>query len=1239
MTFLDGVKKYLPSATFLKRRATTEEIQSSPQDGQAHGVRPASPPVPMPGMTGSASSPTPKPSGFGSSSLQENPFRPYVFQLPPRAENDPSRYPPHRKSLFARRAKLTDYELCRPKRESVRSCDRDNEEENRLLGSTKRANDRDAVLIRPGITSTQTQAVGTKPSVKELGQFKPYNTLSRNPKSKHPDWKSAAPGHTTHAHHPSLRSNGVHQQAINVTDENSGHPRKKRKTNSPPAEYINLVEEDDPASVTAVSPLAAHVPMNRRASSQGSGSVSQTPRPKPSELRTLEFWGVEEETRIRNKTWVGSMRDVLGPEEDPEAFTQDSKKDRVKERRLEAARRAEKEVPGGIMQAVQIPALGSTTKLSGEDVRLSRTFMPTGGQPRNFDQPPIFDRESSDELQGPKTVPDCQSTGVRGDRGVSPSNIRNTNFSLKTKPKRPRSIRPKGKEQIRSFSIDFFQGGSTTSGHGQVVVDLSERIFRLEDFILSLDKIVRIDRESDPGTKMRLQNRNGVNDYVYLQFATEKGSNDFCHAVSKSLGGHVNVADRASTFMNNVFATICENLPGGQQLAKQKREVAEVPIVRDDRVVTESKRRRLVEKLQDHNQQDNTDSTSTSLRRPNRGQNVPSRDTEERTQPSLSRVEPALSHSHPSVEVEEPAIPIPVKTVKTTYNLRETRSRTQQLPTTIYSDRESSTSLSPVRENAQRWPKPLLYPPTGKKRAEVEFHDLDRLRDNEFLNDNLIGFYLRFLEHHLERNRPGISRRVYFFNSYFFASLTNSPKGRRGINYAAVEKWTRTVNIFSYDYIVVPINENAHWYMAVICNLPTFWEDKDEEPTGSEADGNAANEDSPKEADDGSGCDLTTPTGDENNDTPRAPSSELVEESGKDKFLQESLHSMSLSDDAGEISQANDGSRAAEADHIDKDEWPDEEENVRGREAGIRPKSAPSEPLEVECTSAPSHTAKFGRQRPSKKRNRKYDLKQPCIITFDSLGIQRHPVARILRDYLQEEAKAKQSRRIDAKPIKGITAKAIPLQSNYSDCGLYLLAYMEKFTQDPELFIGKLLAGEMDEEHDWPNLKSRALRRRLRNFLDDLYIEQQNAETKLIDKTLLVDTVPLEILLADQPGHTRKPEPAPHTPTRDVQRSEDVRSPSLSAVGERPRLATPGKSEPPRTPQTTRSSPRLTRRSHQSSPRVPVEIKHDASYSLPPHKFMRSLQDYVNEEQAKEAAASPRRITPENVIEVPGTPE
>lgn len=45
--------------------------------------------------------------------------------------------------------------------------------------------------------------------------------------------------------------------------------------------------------------------------------------------------------------------------------------------------------------------------------------------------------------------------------------------------------------------------------------------------------------------------------------------------------------------------------------------------------------------------------------------------------------------------------------------------------------------------------------------------------------------------------------------------LTNEEKSR--ISYERVVKWDEKVDIFSKDFIFIPINQSEHWFLAVIC--------------------------------------------------------------------------------------------------------------------------------------------------------------------------------------------------------------------------------------------------------------------------------------------------------------------------------------------------------------------------------------------------------------------------------------
>lgn len=473
-----------------------------------------------------------------------------------------------------------------------------------------------------------------------------------------------------------------------------------------------------------------------------------------------------------------------------------------------------------------------------------------------------------------------------------------------------------------------------------------------------------------------------------------------------------------------------------------------------------------------------------------------------------SQISPSWIGDRSRPAEENQAVDIPVKTSNRTLGRRESRSKARQSLVDLIDD-DPDSAIDGVPSSPTNLSKTLVYPPEGRKKAEVDSSDIERLRDGEFLNDNLIGFYLRFLEHHLERNKPDVAKRVYFFNSYFFDTLTSPAKGKRGINYEGVQKWTRNVDLFSHDYVIVPINESAHWYLAIICNLTSLDKSKDDD-TQLEREP----EPEPEPGTPSQSVPIQTKQVEEIPETPpeRAATPE--------KRARESFASMKISDSLSS-SQHWEGYNSEE-DRLEK------EENQVSRPAELR---------NDESTSITQPKKKDGdKGNKSKRKGPILSADQPTIVTFDSLGAARSPAIRILRTYLLEEAVSKRSLNVDAKDIKGMTAKEIPLQPNFSDCGLYLLAYLEKFVQDPDTFVRNLLRKQMRAEDDWPALISGRLRRRLRSFLFKLQEEQDSP-----GEHRLVDANPISYLLGCSKAEVASsagPEVVPETlqeTTEDVQ--------------------------------------------------------------------------------------------------------
>ncbi|RKP37871.1 hypothetical protein BJ085DRAFT_10093, partial [Dimargaris cristalligena] len=66
----------------------------------------------------------------------------------------------------------------------------------------------------------------------------------------------------------------------------------------------------------------------------------------------------------------------------------------------------------------------------------------------------------------------------------------------------------------------------------------------------------------------------------------------------------------------------------------------------------------------------------------------------------------------------------------------------------------------------------LVYPFSGIKSVSITRSDTSRLRPEEYLNDTIIEFYLKYLQDRLRESNPDLVNQVHFFNSFFYSQLT-----------------------------------------------------------------------------------------------------------------------------------------------------------------------------------------------------------------------------------------------------------------------------------------------------------------------------------------------------------------------------------------------------------------------------------------------------------------------------------
>lgn len=443
------------------------------------------------------------------------------------------------------------------------------------------------------------------------------------------------------------------------------------------------------------------------------------------------------------------------------------------------------------------------------------------------------------------------------------------------------------------------------------------------------------------------------------------------------------------------------------------------------------------------------------------------------------------------------------------------------------------------------------------------------------------------------------------------------------------------MDLFSYDYVVVPINECAHWYIAIICNLPNLIRSVSENE-GELLENAQEDDETPKSTQDD--VQITfPPLSTAVSEVHEAMRNEPVEaslENGKDDRLRESFSSMTLQDPAPVTPPSRsrpETPAASEQPFSEKDDWPDEEENQKHYSPAIpknlkhvppRNEVSTEEARQEEQSAAKSGNHKSGKKKGKKPRPpvKKVDPRQPVILTIDSLGFTRPRTIRILKDYLEEEAKSKRSLTFNSsKFISGVTAKEIPQQPNSSDCGLYLLAYLEKFIRDPDIFVAKLLQKEMKKNVDWPTMLSGAFRRRLHQFFLDLYEEQYGETSNETESAQMVDRKPLHILLVDdEPAvdnhKSASPELGQPSFSEQKPRAEKKISETVLPVKQQ---VTP-----------TRSSPRF-KRSDNSKKQLTVSPAARSNKSRS-HSFFDDLEGMINVEQ--------QRLSPDLEPCIPETP-
>ena len=118
------------------------------------------------------------------------------------------------------------------------------------------------------------------------------------------------------------------------------------------------------------------------------------------------------------------------------------------------------------------------------------------------------------------------------------------------------------------------------------------------------------------------------------------------------------------------------------------------------------------------------------------------------------------------------------------------------------------------------YPRPATTGGSIVNSVTITSNDYLCLQTEQYLNDTIIDFYLKYLQAELWMDNQMLQK-SHIFSIFFYNRLTMKTESkalsRESVMYNNVKRWTKSVNIFEKDFIVIPINECDHWFVVIIC--------------------------------------------------------------------------------------------------------------------------------------------------------------------------------------------------------------------------------------------------------------------------------------------------------------------------------------------------------------------------------------------------------------------------------------
>merc|ERR1719186_924235 len=89
---------------------------------------------------------------------------------------------------------------------------------------------------------------------------------------------------------------------------------------------------------------------------------------------------------------------------------------------------------------------------------------------------------------------------------------------------------------------------------------------------------------------------------------------------------------------------------------------------------------------------------------------------------------------------------------------------------------------------------------------QITHKDIDTLHGLNWLNDQIINFYLQMI---VSRSNQEGFLKVYAPSPFFYPKMMSQ-------GHSALKRWTRKIDIFAKDLMIIPVHLGMHWCLATV---------------------------------------------------------------------------------------------------------------------------------------------------------------------------------------------------------------------------------------------------------------------------------------------------------------------------------------------------------------------------------------------------------------------------------------